>query len=191
MRGPTMFAAVAGTTALLALAGCGGSSGGGGYGGGGGSTSTNAASTTGGASSGYGYGSSGASTTAKAAKASRPATVGTTRGRLGTYLVDASGRTLYLWKADRGSRSTCSGACAQGWPPLLTKGTAKVTGNAKKQLIGTTKRSDGSAQVTYAGHPLYRYAGDTRSGQTNGQGSTGFGAAWYVVAPSGLAVTSR
>lgn len=184
-----MFAAVAGTTALFALSGCGGSS----NSSSGSSSGSSTATTTNAASSGgYGYGGGTTTTTAaKAATASKAATVGTTRGKLGTYLVDGSGRTLYLWKADRGAKSTCSGACAQGWPPLLTKGSVKATGNAKKQLLGTTKRADGTSEVTYAGHPLYRYAGDTSSGQTNGQGSTGFGAPWYVVAPSGLAITSH
>jgi predicted lipoprotein with Yx(FWY)xxD motif len=118
------------------------------------------------------------------------ATVGTAQSSLGTILVDAQGRTLYLWKADTGTSSTCTGACASAWPPLLTKGAPKTTGSAMAGKVGTTKRADGTTQVTYAGHPLYTFAEDTAAGQTTGQGSDGFGALWYVVAPAGTAITS-
>ena len=107
---------------------------------------------------------------------------------LGTFLVDGNGRTLYLWDADHGSTSTCSGACAQAWPPLTTTATPKASGAVKTSLLGTTKRPDGSREVTYAGHPLYYFAGDTQPGQTTGQGSNGFGAPWWVVTPTGNAL---
>ena len=84
--------------------------------------------------------------------------------------------------------STCSGACAQAWPPVTTTGTPKASGAVKASLLGTTKRADGSSEVTYAGHPLYTFAGDTQAGQTNGQGSNGFGAPWWVVTPAGKAL---
>jgi predicted lipoprotein with Yx(FWY)xxD motif len=109
---------------------------------------------------------------------------------LGTFLVDGTGRTLYLWDADHGSTSTCSGACAQAWPPVTTTGTPKASGAVKASLLGTTKRADGSREVTYAGHPLYTFAGDTQAGQTTGQGSNGFGAPWWVVTPAGKALQS-
>jgi len=102
--------------------------------------------------------------------------------------VDAQGRTLYLWDADHGSKSTCSGACAQAWPPVTTTATPKASGAVKASLLGTTKRADGSREVTYAGHPLYTFAGDTQAGQTTGQGSNGFGAPWWVVTPAGKAL---
>jgi predicted lipoprotein with Yx(FWY)xxD motif len=108
---------------------------------------------------------------------------------LGTMLVDAQGRTLYLWKADTGMSSACDGACAQGWPPVTTSGAPKAGGGVKASLLGTTKRSDGSTQVTYSGHPLYRFAGDTAAGETSGQNNDGFGAPWFVVAPGGTAIT--
>jgi predicted lipoprotein with Yx(FWY)xxD motif len=106
---------------------------------------------------------------------------------LGTILVDDSGRTLYLWEADRTARSTCDGACAQAWPPLTTSGAARAAGGAQATLLGTVRRSDGTMQVTYAQHPLYYYSGDTAAGQTSGQNSDGFGAEWYVVTPTGAA----
>jgi predicted lipoprotein with Yx(FWY)xxD motif len=107
---------------------------------------------------------------------------------LGTMLVDGQGRTLYLWKADMGSASTCSGACAQAWPPVTTTAAPRAGQGAKAALLGTTKRSDGTMQVTYAGHPLYRFSGDSGPGQANGQGSDAFGATWLVVAPGGAAI---
>jgi predicted lipoprotein with Yx(FWY)xxD motif len=105
-------------------------------------------------------------------------------------LVDAQGRTLYLWQADTGTSSTCSGACATAWPPVTTTGKPAAGSGAKANLLGTTKRADGSTQVTYAGHPLYRFAGDSAAGRLNGQGSDAFGAKWYVVTPAGTATTS-
>src|SRR5262245_24652314 len=91
------------------------------------------------------------------------AAVKTRHGKLGTFLVDGHGRTLYLFQKDKTTRSTCSGACATDWPPLLTSGKAKPSGSARKGLLGTSKRSDGTTQVTYKGHPLYTYSGDRKS----------------------------
>jgi predicted lipoprotein with Yx(FWY)xxD motif len=116
--------------------------------------------------------------------AAAAATVSVRRVKLGRILVDRSGRTLYLFEKDRHGRSACSGACARGWPPLMTHGRPRAKGGAHARLLGTTRRRSGT-QVTYAGHPLYRFAGDSRPGQTNGEGSKAFGAAWYVVAPNG------
>ena len=114
--------------------------------------------------------------------------VGTKTGSLGTFLVDGKGRALYLWEADHGSTSTCTGACARAWPPLTITGPPKASGAVRGSLLATTKRADGSREVTYAGHPLYLFAGDSRAGQTTGQGSTGFGAPWWVVTPAGKAL---
>ena len=139
-------------------------------------------------------GSSSTSTTSapaatSATSSARPASVVATKTTsLGTFLVDAKGRALYLWDADHGSMSTCSGACAQAWPPLTTAGTPKAGGQVKASLLGTTTRSDGSREVTYAGHPLYYFEGDSAPGQTTGQGSDGFGAPWWVVSPAGKAI---
>jgi predicted lipoprotein with Yx(FWY)xxD motif len=123
--------------------------------------------------------------------ASKPAggtAVDVATSKLGKILVDSKGRTLYLFVADTSSSSTCSGACAGAWPPLTTTGKPVAGSGAKASLLGTTKRSDGTLEVTYAGHPLYYYAGDTGSGQTTGQALNQFGAPWYVVAPSGTAI---
>jgi predicted lipoprotein with Yx(FWY)xxD motif len=133
--------------------------------------------------------SSSTSTTTTATSSPRPASlVATKTTSLGTFLVDAKGRALYLWDADHGSKSACSGACAQAWPPLTTSTTPKASGAAKASLLGTTTRSDGSREVTYAGHPLYYFEGDTMPGQTTGQGNDGFGSPWWVVSPAGTAI---
>jgi predicted lipoprotein with Yx(FWY)xxD motif len=118
------------------------------------------------------------------AAASKAATVSVRTTKLGRVLVDAQGRTLYLFMKDKRGRSACAGACANGWPPLLTTGTPKAGAGAESKLLGTTVRKSGR-QVTYDGHPLYTYAGDSKAGQTNGEGSNAFGAAWYVLAPNG------
>jgi predicted lipoprotein with Yx(FWY)xxD motif len=137
-------------------------------------------------------GTSSSSTTPASGAASsspRPASVvGTKTTSLGTFLVDAKGRALYLWDADHGTMSACSGACAQAWPPLTATGKPTASGQVKTSLLGTTKRSDGSREVTYAGHPLYYFAGDSAPKQTNGQGSDSFGSPWWVVSPAGQAI---
>jgi len=164
------LAALAVASALV-LAACGGSS----------------TSSSSGSSATPSYGATKPSTS-NTSNSSGAASVATKTSSLGTFLVDAKGRALYLWDADHGSKSTCSGACAQAWPPLTTTGSPKASGAVKASLLGTTKRTDGSREVTYAGHPLYYFAGDTTPGQTTGQGSDGFGAPWWVVAPSGKAI---
>lgn len=117
--------------------------------------------------------------------AARSATVKTATSRLGRILVDGRGRTLYLFEKDRRGRSACTGACVSYWPPLLVHGKPIVGRGAKKSLLGITRRANGTKQVTYAGHPLYRYVGDTRPGQTNGEGLQDFGAGWDVLSPAG------
>jgi len=100
----------------------------------------------------------------------RPATLGVANSDLGKILVDTQGRTLYLFKKDAATKSTCFGACADDWPPL---------------------RADGKPQVTYQGHPLYLYEGDEKPGDTNGQGITAFGAAWYALSSAGDQVSGN
>jgi predicted lipoprotein with Yx(FWY)xxD motif len=116
--------------------------------------------------------------------------IATTKGPLGTYLTGASGRAVYLWAADKGGTSACSGACAKIWTPVTTSGKASVSGGAMAADLGTTTRADGAKQVTYNGHPLYYYVPDSGSGQTTGEGSNQFGAKWWLVAPSGSGITS-
>jgi predicted lipoprotein with Yx(FWY)xxD motif len=138
-----------------------------------------------------GCGSSGGTSTATAkSPGGSSATVSVANTGLGNILVDSQGRTLYLFQKDSGTKSTCSGACATAWPPLRASGKPTAGGGAKASLLGTTPRSDGKPQVTYNGHPLYGYQGDSKPGDTNGQGSPGFGAPWYVLSATGNAITT-
>jgi predicted lipoprotein with Yx(FWY)xxD motif len=104
---------------------------------------------------------------------------------LGRILVDGGGLTLYLFEKDTSTASTCDGACATSWPPLTTTGTPRAGDGALAAKLGTTKRTDGKIEVTYNGHPLYYYAGDTKPGDTTGQGLDSFGAEWWVLSPAG------
>ena len=121
---------------------------------------------------------------ASATLAAKPATVSTRKGQLGTFLVDGRGRTLYLFEKDKGTASTCYGACASVWPPLTTGANAKASG-LRGARLGTTRRKDGKTEITVAGHPLYTYAGDQRAGDVKGQGLDQFGAEWYVLGANG------
>ncbi len=136
---------------------------------------------------GCGGGSSGASASPKPPKTASgaPATVGVAKTGLGKILVDSQGRTLYLFKKDSGTKSECTGACASAWPPLRANGKATVGSGANASLVGSTTRSDGKPQVTYNGHPLYLYTGDSNPGDTNGQGVTAFGASWFALTAAG------
>ena len=116
-------------------------------------------------------------------------TVDLASSALGTILVDSQGRTLYLFRADTGTKSACSGACAAAWPPLVTTMKPMAGDGVKSSLLGISNRAGGTEQVTYNGHPLYLFKGDTASGQTNGQGSTAFGGPWYVLSPAGSQIT--
>ena len=106
----------------------------------------------------------------------------------GNVLVDRNGRALYLFTRDRAPLSQCYGACAGRWPPFLTKGKAVAGSEARADLLGATRRRDGSSQVTYRGHPLYYFAGDSRPGSTEGQGLNDNGGLWYVVRTDGTPV---
>ena len=153
--------AAAAALAALAIAACGG---------GGGATAATAPATT-----GTGSG----------------ATIGTASTGLGTVLVDSQGRTLYRFLKDTGSTSMCSGECTSDWPPLQANGKPTAGGGAKASMLGTTKRSDGTTQVTYNGHPLYTFSGDAKPGDTNGEGLNEFGGRWYAVSSSGDSVVSQ
>jgi len=127
-------------------------------------------------------------TTAATAGARSGAVIKVGRSSLGQILVDSHGRTLYLWAHDKHHRSTCYGACTAYWPPLTTRGKPRATGGARQALLSTTRRRDGRLQVAYRGHPLYRFSGDTKPGQTSGEGLTDFGGRWDPVSPTGAAV---
>lgn len=169
------FASVAALAliAALALGGCGssnnsssGGGGGGAYGAGGESTAKTTSSE-----------SQGGSGVAIVTAASAP--------KLGRIIVNSKGFTLYDFHKDKGTTSACYGACAQVWPPLTTEGSPKAGEGAMASKLGTTKRKDGTTQVTYAGHPLYTYEADTKPGDTTGNDIDSFGAQWYALQPSG------
>ncbi len=109
--------------------------------------------------------------------------------KLGAILVNAKGRTLYLFTKDKSAKSSCSGMCAKYWPPAIARTKPTAGTGIKPALLGTTKRSDGSKQLTYNHHPLYGFALDKQAGQVNGQGSTAFGGRWWAMSASGKAVT--
>jgi predicted lipoprotein with Yx(FWY)xxD motif len=117
--------------------------------------------------------------------AGRSAAVATAKSSLGRILVDGQGRTLYLFEKDKHGHSACSGTCAVYWPPALTKGKPIAGRGVNRSMLGVSRRADGTSQVTYAGHPLYRFGLDTKPGQTRGQDLHDFGAGWYVVSPTG------
>jgi predicted lipoprotein with Yx(FWY)xxD motif len=165
--------------AALAIAGCGSS---------GSSTSTSAGT----GSSGGAYGGSTAS-----ANEGEKAAGGETSGgeaavvslasvpKAGMVIVDSKGFTLYDFHKDKGGKSSCYGHCALAWPPLLTEGAPQPGNGASMSKLGTTKRTDGTTQVTYAGHPLYTFVGDEKPGEANGNDTSAFGAQWYALKGNG------
>ena len=108
--------------------------------------------------------------------------------KLGQILVDDKGMTVYLFVADTGTASTCYTSCATIWPPVLTTGAPQAGTGADASLLGTTTRTDGKVEVTYAGHPLYYFVQDKAAGDATGQGVNGFGGLWWVLTPSGAAM---
>lgn len=154
--------------ATLAIAGCGSDSGGSGYGGK--SSDTTAAETV---------------TSPPGADSGAAVLTVATAPEVGPILVDAKGFTVYDFHKDKGTTSSCYDACAKVWPPVLTSGDPQVGEGAMASLLGTTKRQDGTTQVTYAGHPLYTYTADKKPGEANGNDIDSFGAEWYALKGSG------
>jgi predicted lipoprotein with Yx(FWY)xxD motif len=115
-------------------------------------------------------------------------TVSLSKTKLGQILVSSKGHTLYMFAKDKNGKSSCSGSCAKFWPPYLQHGKATAGSGVKASLLGRTRRSNGSLQVTYNKHPLYTFALDKKAGQTNGEGNVAFGAKWYAVSAKGTAV---
>lgn len=140
--------------------------------------------------SGCGGGSSSNSTSnASESSASGGGTVsGSEVSGLGTVLVDSEGLTVYEFAKDEGTTSSCYGACAEGWPPVVATGKPSAGEGAMSSQLGTTRRKDGTMQVTYAGHPLYTFAGDSAPGEANGNESTAFGGKWSAMDEAGEAV---
>jgi predicted lipoprotein with Yx(FWY)xxD motif len=139
------------------------------------------------AACGGGYGSDKSSAAADRPEAAAPeaaadaAPVGKADTGLGTVLVDADGLTLYGLTDDTGGVSTCDGACADAWPPLVVD-SADLPAGLDPNLYSVAERSDGTFQLVAGEWPLYRFAGDAAPGDTNGQGS---GGVWFAVAPDG------
>jgi predicted lipoprotein with Yx(FWY)xxD motif len=116
-------------------------------------------------------------------------TVKTSRSRYGRILVDRDGRTLYLFTRDSTDRSRCYGPCARAWPPYIVRSRGRAGSGAQAQLLGLARRSDGSQQLTYNGHPLYYYIGDRRPGQILCQDVEEYGGHWWIVSPRGKPIT--
>jgi predicted lipoprotein with Yx(FWY)xxD motif len=139
---------------------------------------------------GGGGGGAGAATAA-ATPSGSAATVGVRdSGSLGRILDDSKGRTLYLFQADSGTKSACTGDCATEWPPLRAAGKPTAGSGIAASKLSTSARPDGLPQVTYNGHPLYWFTNDQEPGDTSGQGLDDFGGRWYVVSPDGAMVSS-
>jgi predicted lipoprotein with Yx(FWY)xxD motif len=166
--------------ALLAVVGCGGGSSsssssgeGGAYGSGGSETGTTQSAKS---EAGGGAAASGGDGVVAVAKSPE----------LGTaIIVDSKGFTLYDFHKDKGTKSACYGACAGVWPPLTTGGNPQAMSGAEASKLGTTKRSDGTLQVTYAGHPLYTYVADKKPGEATGNDFSSYGAQWYALKSNG------
>lgn len=132
-------------------------------------------------------GAQGAQTTAHVARAAK---VGLRHTRVGAILVSSSGRTLYEFTRDRPHSNVCVKIkeCPAIWPALQSSGKPLAGPGVRSSLLSTIKLPGGSSQVTYAGHPLYLYSGDTGPGQTSYVGETAFGGRWYAIDASGRTV---
>jgi predicted lipoprotein with Yx(FWY)xxD motif len=129
-----------------------------------------------------------AALTATADGATPAGTVSAHASQYGTVLFDGRGFALYAFTKDPRGKSVCNGDCAKAWPPYLVKSKPAAAGGVRRTLLGTTRRADGTTQVTYAGRPLYYYIGDLKPGQILCQNVVEFGGTWLVVRPSGSPV---
>jgi predicted lipoprotein with Yx(FWY)xxD motif len=133
-------------------------------------------------------GSASASPSGSAAPAAGATTIEASHTKLGTIITSGKGITVYLFEKDSGTKPSCYGACASAWPPVLTTSASSPGSGVRASLLGTTKRTNGTTQVTYAGHPLYYFSGDHKPGDVNGNGAQAFGAGWDLLRPSGAKV---
>jgi len=172
IRGAALLAVSAATATALLVAGC--SSSGGGSAAGAAAASQHTASQ---------------HTASQPAVAKQRVRVEVQNGPQGAHLADGSGKGLYMFASDTASSSTCNSACATYWPPLIATGHPQAVGAVKAAALAAVTRSDGRKQVTYAGHPLYYYVGDTKAGDVNGQGLDDFGAYWWLLTPAGKVIT--
>jgi predicted lipoprotein with Yx(FWY)xxD motif len=125
-----------------------------------------------------------------AAHSSSAATVALRHTGLGSILVNSSGRTLYEFTRDHTNKNTCApiSGCSEAWPPLKTSGRPTGGSGIKASLLSSINLPGGGKQVTYAGHPLYTYSGDSGPGKTSYVGARAFGGTWYAISASGSAV---
>jgi predicted lipoprotein with Yx(FWY)xxD motif len=133
----------------------------------------------------------GDTSSAASQKAPQGTLVSVHRTALGKVLADARGHTLYLFEKDKKGMSLCNGACVAYWPAILSAAKPRAGAGVRASLLGRTRRADGRRQVTYAGHPLYTFVGDSKAGQTTGEGLTDFGGAWDAVAPNGRPIEPK
>jgi predicted lipoprotein with Yx(FWY)xxD motif len=140
---------------------------------------------------GCGGGSATAASSPPKTASGQAATVGISNTGLGQILVNSEGHTLYLFKADQGTKSACTGACAGAWPPLLVQGKPTLGTGINASLVGTATRPEGTAQLTYNGHPVYLFAQDQKAGETKGQGVSAFGAEWFALNSAGNQVSAK
>ena len=115
-------------------------------------------------------------------------TVTVNSSRFGKILFDGRGFALYAFTKDPRGRSVCTGACAKAWPPYIVRSAPRADAGVKRSLLGTTRRTDGRFQVTFAGRPLYYYVGDRAPRQILCQNVSEFGGLWLVVRPTGTPV---
>src|SRR5215469_10532152 len=141
-------------------------------------------------SGGSSSGSTSSSAAAPAGSAASSTVITTKTSSGGSFLTNGAGRSVYLFMADSTGKSTCDGACASAWPPVIASGQPTASGSAQASDLATITRSDGTKQVTYDGHPLYYFVCDTGPGTDKGQGIDGFGAKWWLVAPTGSSITT-
>lgn len=172
MRKRTIFiGALLAVIGAVVIAGCGG-----------GSSSSSSSESSGGETTG----SESATTSSEGGGSSTSGTISSTEvGGVGTVLVDSEGMTVYLFTPDQGTESTCYGGCEAAWAPVVAEGKPTAGEGAMSSALGTTKRKDGTMQVTYNGHPLYTFSGDSAPGEANGQEDDG---TWFVLDEAGEAV---
>jgi predicted lipoprotein with Yx(FWY)xxD motif len=133
-------------------------------------------------------GSSGAGSTEASPETGQAVLTSASVSGLGTVLVNSEGLTVYEFLKDQGTTSSCYGECEQAWPPVISQGQPTAGEGASASQLGTTKRKDGTLQVTYAGHPLYTFFEDTAPGDAKGNGSEAFGGEWWALDQSGSPV---
>ena len=164
MKRTTYFLTLLAVVGALVIAGCGG----------GGSSSSSSES---GSEGGTALTSAGESTVS-----------GAEIGGLGQVLVDSEGMTVYEFTPDEGTKSVCYGGCEAAWPPVVAEGKPSAGEGAVSSDLGTTKRKDGTLQVTYKGHPLYTFVEDKKPGEATGNEVEG---TWFVLNEAGEAVEGK